>query len=341
MTWNVNSWTQNNKTLRENIIVNMSCDIVCLNETHLSGNDIIDVSGYTWFGFNRQTRHVKATKTSGGVGILIKDSCFENFHVRIIDRNFDGVLGMGLCKPPDHSVIWLKVNIFSYGVKETESILSENTQSNDVRIHNVDSTVPSSRYFERYNLHKNSDRCMNNESWRLALNDVINHINNAKRCQNDIDDLYDLLCRNIYQVLDKFYKKFDVRKPTRKRYRKTKPYWDSELNELWQSMCFAEKIFVKFKGSSLTKKQLQREFVAARNIFDKNLRKKERAYRREKINEIDSLNSKNPNEFWNRVNNLLPSQRKKLPDRVKRGADFVTDRLDVLDTWGEDLKKTV
>ena len=493
MTWNVNSWTQNNKTLRENIIVNMSCDIVCLNETHLSGNDIIDVSGYTWFGFNRQTRHVKATKTSGGVGILVEDSCFENFHVRIIDRNFAGVLRMGLqhkftnhtiviysfylppensvwsnptevyahlisqiylrtyadaiylcgdlnartgnlcdyipevedipprklvdttrynmygekliefvkdmklciingrvspengnftcvstrgrsvvdyflteqcslntcaefkvfntldllnlfflqdlvstvCKPPDHSVIWLKVNISSYGVKETESILSENTQSNDVRIHNVDSTVPSSRYFERYNLHKNSDRCMNNESWRLALNDVINHINNAKRCQNDIDDLYDLLCRNIYQELDKFYKKIDVRKPTRKRYRKTKPYWDSELNELWQSMCFAEKIFVKFKGSSLTKKQLQREFVAARNIFDK----KERAYRREKINEIDSLNSKNPKEFWNRVNNLLPGQRKKIPDRVKRGEDFVTDRLDVLDTWGEDLKK--
>ena len=40
---------------------------------------------------------------------------------------------------------------------------------------------------------------MNNESRRLALNDVINHINNAKRCQNDIDDLYDLLCSNIYQ----------------------------------------------------------------------------------------------------------------------------------------------
>ena len=106
MTWNVNSWTQNNKTLRENIIVNMSCDIVCLNETHLSGNDIIDVSGYTCFGFNRQTRHVKATKTSGGVGILVKDSCFENFHVRIIDRNFDGVLGMELQhKFTNHTIV--------------------------------------------------------------------------------------------------------------------------------------------------------------------------------------------------------------------------------------------
>ena len=168
----------------------------------------------------------------------------------------------------------LKVNISSYGVKETESILSENTQSNDVRIQNIDSTVPSSRYFERYNLHKNSDRFMNNESWRLALNDVINHINNAKRCQNDIDDLYDLLCSNIYQELDKFYKTFDVRKPTRKRYRKTKPYWDSKLNELWQSMCFAEKIFVKFKGSSLTKKQLQRDFVAAKKFLIKILEKK-------------------------------------------------------------------
>ena len=38
----------------------------------------------------------------------------------------------------------------------------------------------------------------------------------------DIDDLSDLLCSNIYQELDKFYKKFAVRKPTRKRYRKNK-----------------------------------------------------------------------------------------------------------------------
>ena len=38
---------------------------------------------------------------------------------------------------------------------------------------------------------------MNNESCRLALNDVINPINNAKRCQNDIDDLHDLFWSNI------------------------------------------------------------------------------------------------------------------------------------------------
>ena len=104
-------------------------------------------------------------------------------------------------------------------------------------------------------------------------------------------------------------------------------------------MCSAEKIFVKFKGSTLTKKQLQRDFVAVRNIFDKNHRKKGRAYRREKLNEIDSLNNKNPKEFWNPVNNLLPGQRKKLPNRVKRGEDFVTDPLDapVLHTWCEDI----
>ena len=36
-----------------------------------------------------------------------------------------------------------------------------------------------------------------------------------------------------------------------------------------------------------------------------------------------------------------PSQRKKIPDRVKRGRDFLTDLLDVLHTWGGDLKKTL
>ena len=84
-------------------------------------------------------------------------------------------------------------------------------------------------------------------------------------------------------------------------------------------MCSAEKINDKLRGSNLTKKQLQRDFATARNDFDKNPGKNERAYRKGKMNEIDSINCRNPKELWNRVNNLLLGQRKQLPDRVKGG----------------------
>ena len=98
-----------------------------------------------------------------------------------------------------------------------------------------------------------------------ALNDVNNHISNAnpantrrwpnvglllgqrrrrwpnskptlgqrlifagKRCRNDIDDLYDLLCSNIYQEPDNLKKTMMHVSKLEKGIEKTKPYWDSE-----------------------------------------------------------------------------------------------------------------
>ena len=52
--------------LRCEIIRNINPDIACINETHLKDLDIIELTGYTWFGFNRPARHVNAPKASGG-----------------------------------------------------------------------------------------------------------------------------------------------------------------------------------------------------------------------------------------------------------------------------------
>lgn len=46
--WNVNGWTMRNCELRSVIIHSLKLDIISINETHLVGEDAIDLEGYVW-----------------------------------------------------------------------------------------------------------------------------------------------------------------------------------------------------------------------------------------------------------------------------------------------------
>ena len=95
-----------------------------------------------------------------------------------------------------------------------------------------------------------------------------------------------------------------------------------------------ENMFKKYKGKyTLIKHILRLEFKLAQNFFDKILRKKERAYNRNKILSFDTLDKHNPKEFLNKLKGLGPIQNTKIPVKVKMEEDFVTDPKIVLDKW--------
>ena len=112
--------------LRCEIFKNLNHDIACINETHLKDLDIIELTGYTWFGFNRPVRHVNAPKPSGGIGIFVKDFFFSTYNIHIVDKSIDGVLGLQFVDkltnytfiiyccylPPDKSVWSNSTNFF-------------------------------------------------------------------------------------------------------------------------------------------------------------------------------------------------------------------------------------
>ena len=70
----------------------MNADIVSLNETHLQGENIIEVDGYVWFGLNREM-HTKAYRASGGVGMLVRSILFLDYRIEIIEK-YDGIIGL-------------------------------------------------------------------------------------------------------------------------------------------------------------------------------------------------------------------------------------------------------
>ena len=95
-TWNVNGWTEGNGDLRCNIISLMNIDVVIISETLLKDNDLIRIPDFTWFGFNRRGIYKKASKDSGGVGILVRDSLFRHFNVNIVEQSVQGIIGLEL-----------------------------------------------------------------------------------------------------------------------------------------------------------------------------------------------------------------------------------------------------
>ena len=94
--WNINGWTDNNNILREKIIQNLDCKIVCLSETHLKDKNNINIPGFTWYGHNRVVKHVNAVRGSGGVGILIKDHLLKDFEISCVDKAVDGIISLSL-----------------------------------------------------------------------------------------------------------------------------------------------------------------------------------------------------------------------------------------------------
>ncbi|XP_063415945.1 uncharacterized protein LOC134697591 [Mytilus trossulus] len=56
------------------------------------GNNKFDIDGYTFYGHNRLTKHHKAKRGSGGVGIFVKSSIEEKYKVNILDKTAKGIL---------------------------------------------------------------------------------------------------------------------------------------------------------------------------------------------------------------------------------------------------------
>ena len=92
--WNVNGWTDLNQCIRHRVIEYKNSDFYLLSETHLPKDGSITCPGYTSFVNNRQEQHVDAPSPSGGVAILIKNSVLDSYEITVIDKSYDGILGI-------------------------------------------------------------------------------------------------------------------------------------------------------------------------------------------------------------------------------------------------------
>ena len=87
------------------IFNSLKYDVYCLSETHLTGDNELQVDDYTWFGNNRTKIHARARKGSGGVGVLVRNELLKCFRAEVVNKSVEGVIILQLQHMiTDHSV---------------------------------------------------------------------------------------------------------------------------------------------------------------------------------------------------------------------------------------------
>ena len=104
-------------------------------------------------------------------------------------------------RPPDHSVLELVINVHVLSDNAIHLLKPTNDFHNDDFIYNVPVTHSGpdpKQYFTKYcNLHVNND-FMNNDTWKLAVSDMIDYIERLNNTERDIDDCYNYMCAKVF-----------------------------------------------------------------------------------------------------------------------------------------------
>ena len=82
-----------------------------------------------------------------------------------------------------------------------------------------------------------------------------------------------------------------------------------------------------------------RIFKIAQDKFDKILRNAERKYRRTVADDIESISTTNPNDFWDKVKDLGPRRDRSIPVQIyDEHGHVIRDENIVFEKWKEDFE---
>jgi hypothetical protein len=74
-------------------------------------------------------------------------------------------------------------------------------------------------------------------------------------------------------------------------------------------------------------------------VFDKALRREERAYRKSQADVIETVSTTNSKEFWDKINKLGPRTDKNIPrEIVNENGDIIREDQEVLTRWKCDFE---
>lgn len=246
---------------------------------------------------------------------------FEVRTIRSIVEKYDlfGYLN-DRSKVPDHSVLETKLN----------------TQINVDSI----SKKSGSAFKKRYKLKVIPNDFFASDISKQAIQTLITRIERTRETQSNIDGIYTDLCDTILKEMDDTIPCFAPSNKTKKRFRNHKPYWNEELSTLWKDMHFKERSFLKCTGNTNSKRLKRLQFQSAQKLFDRRLRFYERRHRNAFCEELETMTTKNPNEFWAKIRNMGPRKQSEIPMEVYDDErNILNDENEVCEKWKSEFEK--
>ena len=91
------------------------------------------------------------------------------------------------CKAPDHSLLTLQFNA---------------TYADSMHSGGDTDDIKTGQSFKRYYFNEGQNDFLCSETWRLAVFEIIQKLEDANACQNEIDNIYSVLCQSVFKELD-------------------------------------------------------------------------------------------------------------------------------------------
>jgi len=262
-------------------------------------------------------------------------SLCENFRVKLMS---DLINEHGLeahindtCKAPDHSLLTVYCQCTYFNTEANE----QNTEVDEEK-----SEQNSRDNVKFYNYRNIPDNMFSTEEWLRDMAPIIEELLQNRLTQEQVDNMYDSICINVLNEMDKFleYNLVSTSK-VKKRLKISKPFWDNELSQLWKEVSRTEREYLKCKRKDRQFKQLREVFISTRNRFDKLLKNKARQYNYRKITTIENSANTDHNEFWKNIKKLGPHKTHSIPLKVNVGGQETTELREVKSKWLNDFSQ--
>ena len=129
-------------------------------------------------------------------------------------------------------------------------------------------------------------------------------------------------------------------KKQNKKFRKSQPFWNSELEIMWKNSCSCEKAYLDFRVHSnqdfAIKNILRLNFKTAQKNFDKKFRYLKRQHHKNQFRDLETNASKNPTAMWEALKKLdnRPTTKAAL-EIIREDKSVSTDLKEVLNRWSQ------
>ena len=185
---------------------------------------------------------------------------------------------------------------------------------------------------------------MSNETLELVLQ-AITRLENKVNTKKEIDNLWTEVKKIFMSEMDKLPDiPRSVKRKLNKKFNKSKPFWNAELENLWSNSCKAEKMYLSFKVKNRTdfqlKNNLRTNFKTAQKVFDKKYRFYKRQHRKKEFNDLETNARTDPALMWaalKRLNN--PPNVKAALEIVREDQTISSDIKEVLERWFHDISR--
>lgn len=224
-----------------------------------------------------------------------------------------------LSKIPDHSLLKWKMTL-------------DNCVTND------DQTGPTVSYV-KYKLDTIPANFMLKEDTVNAINTHIQRLEHDTVNQQDIDHIYNEFCDTLHcEMQDSVQSKvmlLNGRRNNKKRV--NKPWWTEHLSSLWNAVCNLEKDFTRARG--LRRQQLRVAYTSKQKEFSREVQKAKRRYWYKMQQDLLSMESNQPKDFWRYIGQLgVAQERKGIPLEIVRDDGTIScDIAEVLGKWKTDF----